>query len=273
MTQNHLIAGNPNESKGFRAYWSTKPAGTAIVFVHGFNGEAVGTWSQFERYLPQSPRCIGSDLIFFQYDSLYRQCATSAAALHTLITQLCADRQGLIHQTLGFQGIGAQPLAYQKIVLVAHSTGAVVARKALLRMYRNNEAHAQQVSLVLFAPAHLGAHASQLMGLLSVIPYAGWVPSLLRYRYPPVTELCTGPLGELSQSLKDLRDETANALQNGATYLRARKVVFGEYDNIVVVGNYCQDAVFDRAVEKSHTDVCKPTSTYRDPIEVVLRLI
>ena len=272
MVQNHLIAGNPSEPKGFRAYWATRPKGTAIVFVHGFNGEAVGTWSLFERFLPQDPRCAGCDLVFFQYDSVYTNCAISASELHTLLTRLSTDRATLVDETLGSSGRPPRPVKYKRVLLIAHSMGAVVARKALLRMYRNRnkDLWAKTIILLLFAPAHLGAHVTHLVSLLGIIPYVGQMLPFVRYKIPALTELGINERGQMSRSLEDMRTDTKEALERGAFYLRARKVIFGTADKVVVPGEYCDDENFDSVAGREHKDICKPTTDYLDPLNVVM---
>lgn len=277
MQQYHSIAGDLASPKGFRAYWSASPNGTAIVFVHGFYGEAVGTWSQFERLLPSEPACRGCDIIFFKYDSVYTPSPTSGAELYVFLKQLCRTPAAVIKA----DAPATRParFRYKRVLLVAHSLGAVVCRLALLTMHRNGDRWETRMDLVLFAPAHLGARAVHLLALLSPISYIGnWVP-LLRYRYPVIEELGINQQGDPPRLLKDLKEETKRAIEDSADYLNARKVFFGKKEKVVVVGNFCGDDGFEnnRALavlsNKGHKDICKPTANYRLPVDAVLEVL
>src|SRR5262249_58523550 len=56
----------------------------AVVFVHGFGGDAYGTWSQFQLLIDQvesvSSAFADVDLYFFQYHSVWAWIQTSSKA-------------------------------------------------------------------------------------------------------------------------------------------------------------------------------------------------
>src|SRR6185369_10501031 len=52
--------------------WSRQVPRNAIVFVHGYMGNAITTWSMFESMLPLRPKAKDYDLFFYGYD-----CVTS----------------------------------------------------------------------------------------------------------------------------------------------------------------------------------------------------
>jgi pimeloyl-ACP methyl ester carboxylesterase len=72
--------------KGTSAIWSQSPghAGKAIVFIHGYGGNALKTWSEFNKLLPLEPKAADYDLIFYGYDGLYST-INSRACLQTLL--------------------------------------------------------------------------------------------------------------------------------------------------------------------------------------------
>src|SRR5436853_7631990 len=81
MTQQaHLLPDRlPRFGKATTAHWSLRPGGKAIVFVHGFSGGAIDTWTNFPAMLTTDARFSQVDLLFYGYDGLQTQAGTSAA--------------------------------------------------------------------------------------------------------------------------------------------------------------------------------------------------
>jgi hypothetical protein len=268
--QNHYIARNVRTTKKTRAYWAIKPGGTAILFVHGWKGKAVGTWSDFERLLSASPQCSGCDLIFYSYDSLRQQTLISATQLYRYLNLLFPRPLQLINKDLEPEVRRGNDFRYERIMLVAHSMGAIICRQALLRAYQADDWWPHQTELVLFAPAHLGApnivsFMTEVAGFLKV-PFA---IGAAKFWWPTINEL-----KENSNTINDLAKRTAAALATGsADYLRARKVFFGERERIVTVGNFCEDAPIASFPNKGHVGVCKPKDSFRTPLDEVLRIL
>ena len=106
---------------------------------------------------------------------------------------------------------------------------------------------------------------TELAGFL-VLPLA---LAAARFWWPTIDELEKG-----STTLTDLATRTAAALATGnANYLRARKVIFGDRERIVTVGDFCDDAPAEFMAQKGHTDVCKPNDEFSEPVEEILRLL
>jgi hypothetical protein len=71
--------------------------------------------------------------------------------------------------------------------------------------------------------------------------------------------------------IKRLKADTAKAIEKAsAGYLKARKVIFGLNDSVVLVERFCEDPPEDIWVNHNHTSVCKASSEFRDPIREVL---
>jgi pimeloyl-ACP methyl ester carboxylesterase len=268
--QNHYISGDIRTAKKMRTYWAVKPEGTAIIFVHGWKGEAVGTWSDFERLLSSSSACRGVDLIFYTYDSLREPTLASSADLYKYLKLLFKSPLQKINKDLIHSTHRQPQFHYDRILLIGHSLGAVICRQALLRAYQSGDKWPKKTELVLFAPAHLGApniisFATEIAGFLKI-------PILIaaaEFWLPTINEL-----KENSSTLKELASGTALALASGkANYLRAKKVLFGKHERIVTVGNFCEDAPADFFANKGHTDVCKPKDAFPEPLTEILGLL
>ncbi len=65
-----------------------EPNGTAVIFVHGLMGEAVGTWSDFERLLLKSEKCAGRDLLFYPYNSADARTGANATLFYSYLGRL-----------------------------------------------------------------------------------------------------------------------------------------------------------------------------------------
>src|SRR5450759_4814843 len=85
----------------------------AIIFVHGFAGDAAASWTQFAQLLTSDPRAADWDCFSFGYKSIGTSVRAVAAELRATI--------------------GSSKLArYQQIAFIAHSTGGLILQSALL---------------------------------------------------------------------------------------------------------------------------------------------
>ena len=140
---------------------------------------------------------------------------------------------------------------YSRVVVVAHSLGAVVARLALLRAHRRSASWLSAVSFVLFSPAHLGADILQLasqsfLGPL-VVPVAKWFS-------PVLLDLEKGSL-----LLDRLCADTEEALHTSETtsHLVAKTVVHSPRDSIVPLVRFCGDPDAEYVEDhRTHQTVC-----------------
>lgn len=258
------------EGRKSTAFWSTQPSGTAVVFVHGFGGQSVGTWSQFEMRLPADPRAAGADIVFFGYDGLRAPALASAAILRGMIDHwMCHPTifvNGTLHPDLHRN---ASP-PYQKLIVVAHSLGAVVARKALLDAFKANHAWLANVRLVLFAPAHRGASAlalakSSLGGFDFLLATLGLVQ-----HFSVLADL--DPDGPFLTTLVEHHKEAVKEPRGHA--LAAKALVVPPADKIVhAIDFLLADAQPEVIPNTTHTSVCKPTDGVLEPLDIIRRFL
>ena len=138
--------------------WAKQPAGQAIVFVNGFGGSPQKTWPDFPDLLAERSECAESDLIFYGYHSFKARVAASANEFSSFMQTLCARPAVLINETLRPELRRPSTFQYSSVIIVAHSLGAVIARQALLDLDEGpRKKWLDKLSLVLFAPAHMGA--------------------------------------------------------------------------------------------------------------------
>jgi hypothetical protein len=102
----------------------------ALIFVHGFKGDAWTTWLDFPGGLATAEKASDYDLFFYGYDS--RQSAPTIAI--ELIDFLRAVAENPADAVTNSSLASGMPLrkafSYESLVLCAHSLGAVVSRLA-----------------------------------------------------------------------------------------------------------------------------------------------
>jgi pimeloyl-ACP methyl ester carboxylesterase len=149
--------------------------------------------------------------------------------------------------------VRSQP--YETILIVAHSLGAAVARRAVLDATSSGKLWPGRSKLLLLGPAHLGAIVTGLLqetidrtGLFGLLLF------LLADRQSPVIrDLKVG-----SPFLTSLLNDTQAALTSASgAPLQAEEVVFGEFENVVTIGNFAGDPHYTIWAGESHCSVCR----------------
>jgi len=255
----------PNHGLDTRAWWSCEPGGQALVFVHGFGGRPLATWSQFTSLLARQPSCAHHDIFFFGYDGKHTEVVASAGQFRDFLNDLMASPKDMyLRSGAAAAGRAKHHRTYSKVVVVGHSLGAVVARRALLDAY-NDSTHrrwARKVNLLFFAPAHVGAKLFSLVQLsplgvaLSVVPLAQ-----LAGKYLALDDLKEG-----SRALQDLKDDLRREFGVGKPNLKAIRVVHAINDPIVRNATLFPDPAPQRESGCNHLSVCKPNDRYLRPI-------
>lgn len=265
MVQSHHLPELIDRTYGTTAHWARTTPDSVVVFVHGFFGKAVGTWNDFPSILLVDPAAAQSDLIFFGYDGREAQAANSAEELLEFL-DVVASKPWTLSKGLGRS---RRDPPYKRIVLVTHSLGGVIARRALLNAAKDGAAWIRLVRMVMFAPAHKGAHAAVLAaGFASEQDwYLGKViAKVLKYRIPLIEDLKPD-----SDILKDLLDDTREALKANPTanHAVAHAVVWANQERVVINGRYGNDPKPTR-LPKNHASVCKPDAAFVEPRDIVL---
>jgi pimeloyl-ACP methyl ester carboxylesterase len=246
---------------------STTPDGSAIVFVHGFNGSAIETWMDFDKMLPETGGCSNRDIFFVGYDALRSDLTASAAIFREFLDQFFANHTNLLSGAIPSSAKRADGFAYETLLIVGHSLGAVIARRALLDATIMSKTWPSRCKLCLFAPAHRGANVTDL-AIEAVSNWSFLKPfsALMRFQSPLIDQLRRG-----SDVLKILQDETVELTKNGAnSHLKAVLVLIAQYERIVDNIRFANDPPPITIAGKSHINLCKPSSEFKEPLEHVL---
>ena len=258
---------------GSRVWWSRNPSGRVLVFVHGFSGKAVGTWSSFPSMLTRHPKCSGWDLIFFGYDGVHTEAVSSAGDLAELLDAISTSPTELYAKsTSSPSALRQHPDAYTRIVLVAHSLGAIVARRAMLDGYNRSTPApwSKTTEFFAFAPAHNGAKVMSL--IFETFGFAGTLVSLAQLfnRYIVLRDLKEG-----SGTLQALHDDLRRTYDppSGASNLRALEVILARNDRIVTNKVLYPDPSPGRGgilADRTHSTVCKPGEAFPQPVDLLV---
>jgi hypothetical protein len=234
----------------------------------------------FPRSVRAMPEAVGADALFVDYPSTTRSIAFCAAKFRQFLLDLLREPSPRVVNGSLPEGVPRRPLdaRYEKIVLVGHSMGAVVIRRALLDLDRDELTPEERgmLQMLFFAPAHKGARDLGKFveaGLgLDKLPLGGLLGSLLRLRYRSVADLtkeseCLADLASDSETLREARGATQNA-----DYLRAH-VYHAESDLVVYDDRFDDDFSTNPVMRQNHRSVCKPRTGYPKPVEALRRLL
>ena len=156
---------------------------------------------------------------------------------------------------------------YDQLVLVGHSLGGVILRRAMLDDYNGGSipgslTHTPGFStkLALFSPATAGFGPSGLLGVLRETGFWGGINAVLSGSpaYNALSHPETGVLAEL-------RRATVEAIASDPVGGLQAPTIWADPDGVVVVQSYQGDPAPRYALDRNHTGVCKPNSAYTLP--------
>lgn len=248
-----------NQGKNTVGYFTTLNPENLIIFVHGFNGSAIDTWNDFPALIKETNEYENSDAIFYGYESLKGQANNNALRFYNFLQVIVEENTGKV----GYPRRSKN--TYQRILIVAHSLGSVIVRRALLNAKAENKQWLSYTKMILFAPAHRGARIQNL--LTESLPILGKIFAGLGFITIPVLD----DLRPASQTIQNLIQETEQLLQNNqGDFTIAYKVVWANDEIVVHNERFCQDPIAVLIDNITHTGVCKPTSpNFLRPFEIV----
>ncbi len=265
--QTHLtlrtLNGTQKPDKDVQVLFAVQPNRKALLFIHGLSGDAIKTWSDFHELLPERPKCTSHDIFFYGYDGLRADMYASASLFRDFLNRLLNSTKSFLADNLPPSARRADDFRYDELVIVAHSLGAVISRRALLDATRNKSDWVARTKLVLYAPAHKGARVADLaLEMASSFDFLKLFAIVVRFESPLIDQLKPG-----SQTLKQLLDDTEMRTKEGANmHLVARKVVIAEYEKIVENESFGNDPPPDTIPGTTHTSVCKPKRDFMQPL-------
>lgn len=265
MANNHTASIEIKYGVNSEGYFTYSPCNTLIIFVHGFGGKALSTWSDFPLLVLNDNKFKACDIIYYGYDTFQGQAGDHSAELYAFINEainplankILPANQGLNERT------------YNRILLVAHSLGAVLVRQAQLLAYTAKKAWVSKSELALYAPAHNGAEVVSL-AKESLSGVLGLMGLFAKFRFPILTDLDAHDDGILNV-IKNKTDEIQR--EGNGDFSKAKLVVYAKGDKIVKNIPYFEDSPPIVIQNSSHTSVCKPSSAFTKPIDLLKQII
>ena len=261
------------------------PSDSALVLSWG--GHATSTWEDFQADFRELPEARRTDALFLGYPSRTHTVAFCAAALRKFLTDLLENPAELILNPSMPPTARHRPTAfrYEKMILCAHSMGAVIVRRAIIDldgMKKLGRSGAPTIRMLLFAPAHKGSNVA-LMAIsgfgLDWIPGATLLTNILRVRFRSLDDLVKGSdtLRQLEEDSRKMRirrsrrkGETPQKSDRG--YFRA-SVLHAADDRVVEQESFDNDPPFIPVMNRDHRNICKPGAFYRQPIDELLQVL
>jgi pimeloyl-ACP methyl ester carboxylesterase len=280
----HTKVNLPMFKKSF-ALMSEAPVDTikrAIIFVHGFNGSARSTWTDFLSLVDDSEACSDwwepSDLYFchYQWASVFHSLINNSLYIYKFVRSVfplpTVLRKGNAYRDAIFR--------YKELILVGHSEGGLLLRKVIIKAAERDKAVVAFMTaciytkteepkctdvllarIRLFAPALGGEMQTGLIGILTSLPIVshGLSASAARKGMNPASAEVTQP--------REITDEYAKFLPFDC--FKAH-ILWAERDSIISGEKYKKDEeCINPPVKTSHTSVCKPTANYPLPLNFV----
>ena len=235
------------------------PPASAVIFVHGFGGDATKTWQHAQELVdiePYRSALQRTDLFFYDYECTRHEIPYSADDLNTFITQVFTDRHS-IHT-------GTVP--YQSVHLIGHSAGAVVIRQLLLELFKFDKASPYRDLLLDSNPVLFGSAQSGFKHELAVLLIANEIPIL--NVAAALWLLARGKvykdLRPESAVLSAIREQTKDLWQTEKRPAFRPLTVWGKDEQIVHPVDLLRDMRIDFRPGRDHFSICKPQSA--DPI-------
>lgn len=244
----------------------------AVIFIHGFNGSARGTWTDFLSLVDDPNAASGwwerADLFFFDYqwDSVFRQLTNNTLTIYKFVNDVFPKPEA-IGRAHSFR---SEAFEYDNLTLVGHSEGGLLLRRVIVRaaqldtaidvfmeksLYEKATRPAPEgmlkADMRLFAPALGGDMQSGIVGILSSLPVVSHALS---------ASAAKKGMDQGSPSVIEARKRS----DNYAKYLRLpcfeAHITWAEKDSIINSEKYDRDhECLNFPSGSSHTSVCKPT--------------
>src|SRR5262249_501499 len=212
------------------------------------------------------------DLFFFTYRSFRNGIETSARSLLSFLELIFPSPPGNILSILGsvrapesLLSLNSPARAYSQLVMVGHSEGGLVIRKAVV-IAEKEPNPISKAKLVLFAPAISGVKPAGFKGMLMQLSPTSWIALPFLHKSFAYRDM-TSP-----EFRKDVIDDTVEARTVHPEHVALwAKLVFGSKEDVVEPVKWPKDDQVPEEVGQNHLSICKPKSKYDNPITFITK--
>jgi pimeloyl-ACP methyl ester carboxylesterase len=280
----HTYLTLPNQGKSFMLISDALEADVkrAVVFIHGFNGSARGTWTDFLSLVDDPQACSAwweaADLFFYHYqwDSVFRQLTNNALKIFNFIEEIF-PQPNIIGRAHAYR---SNQFQYEELILVGHSEGGLLLRKVIVEAaerdtnilaFMRDAKYSKlaqpagegmlKAKVRLFAPALGGDMQSGLVGVLASLPVVSHALS---------SSAAKKGMDQGSPAVTEARRRTDRYTEFVWFDCFRAHIIWAEKDSIINSEKYTEDKqCHNFPTGSSHTSVCKPSLTYTLPLDFV----
>jgi pimeloyl-ACP methyl ester carboxylesterase len=266
MATNHTTSIAIKHGANSQGFFSYEAPELLVVFVHGFGGNALGTWTNFPSLVLLEEKFKRTDVIFYGYETLKGQAGDHAAMLYDFL-DLC---QSPLKNKILPPEQNLPERSYNRILLVAHSLGAILVRQAQLLAFTAGKNWVDKTEMALFAPAHNGANVvplamAALPGLYSLIGV------IAKFKFPILIDLDADNSNTIWNAVKT---KTQKLQDDGkGNFTKAKLVVSAMGDKVIRSYQYLDDVPAKVVTNSSHMKVCKPLDVNHESIMLLKSII
>jgi len=259
-----------DHSLGGYAMVARKPARRLVVFVHGWRGNAYNSWGDFDTP-PNDDWWGAADLLFVEYPSTSESVTASADRMRKYLRDFYPLPNKLMLVSGDFAAREDRDTPYEELVLVGHSLGGLVVRRALVDSIDewkfdgfpdNKRPMILDASVRLFSPASAGFLPRGLLGAFKEAPI-WWLVEMF---------LSSGAYPDLKQDsviIRETRARTEIYKGDSRAHALSTSILWANPERVVITERYSTDARTRTADGTTHATVCKPTDEYNLPYQFV----
>ncbi|SFU10859.1 hypothetical protein SAMN04487915_11158 [Arthrobacter sp. ov118] len=252
-------------------YASHERAKRLIIFVHGFLGQTVSTWKEFQHSGRVGQWWREADMLFVGYKSTR---VNVASVGHLLIRQLPLFFPTPFPPAMQVKGVAVRDdtmSPYEELILVGHSLGGLVVRCALVeaaQQWHYSPPGTERPILLsaqtrLFSPATAGFRPAGFLGLAEAFGMRGISEMYLRMSSAYLD------LQPDSSMIQETQSRTKYFYEKTSEPALQARILWANPDNVVKAEGYMTDLFADSVDGKSHLTVCKPHDGYTRPWQFV----
>lgn len=273
IKQNHFltrIIEDYGKKGNINAIFSINSNKKALVFIHGYSGDSLKTWENFQNYLPLEEKSAGYDIFFYGYDGIKVDFYSSVEKLKLFLKKLTKDPHKIVNMFISPAFHRINSFNYEEILLIGHSLGSVISRQSLIDYTKDSLLEASLFKMIFYSPAHNGAKISELMkNISSHSAFINFFFNLIRFRSPLIDQLSPE-----SETIIELKEDTIELTKNHLnTHLNAKYVFIAETENVVNNKRFCNDPNPILILDTNHTTVCKPNIKNMQPLEELVKIL